>query len=311
MGDKLRKVRRGEPLRIPAATFNCMIDAAGDFADRMHRMGAGAAIRACGVDTGEILVRNDSGADVEGFAILGVDSIVISPTDSLDEFKNRPILSVITPAVPDHAEPFGKFVILAEPLAHVATEADRPIGRAVIDGLSVVKIDVQHADHEFAVIVDGQSTKLESAVSGAVQIIYKESGTGGKWAVVRIGGRRDRGFWAEITGNAADGTNRWKYAWSEVYKSGAGYGGWSTLTGGRSGTTGTNPARNTIEDMNTGGAAHVEGCGVDVDHLDTDDWTFAIMPCTTGNKVWMISVPYGTGTEFWFAHVNGVDGVCD
>jgi len=119
------------------------------------------------------------------------------------------------------------------------------------------------------------------------------------------------GFWAEITGNASDGTNRWKYAFSEVYKSSSGYGGWAMLSGGRSGTTSTNPARNTIEDMNTGADAHVEGCGVDVDHLDTTDWTFEIMPCTTGNIVWMREVAQGESTEYWFSYENGVDGECD
>jgi len=118
-------------------------------------------------------------------------------------------------------------------------------------------------------------------------------------------------FWAEITGNAADGTNRWKYAWSEVYKASAGYGGWSALSGGRSGTTTADPARNTIENMNTGGASHVEGCGVDVDNLDTGYYTFSIMPCTTGNIVRVHEVRQGENSEYWFSYINGVDGGCD
>lgn len=182
----MKKVRAGEPLRIPASTFNTFIDAARDYRNRTHGMGAGAAARAPGVDTGRILVRNDSGADADRFGILGIDSIVISPTDNADEFKNRPILSLIAPAVPDHSE---NFVVLAEPLRHEATVADRPIGEAVIDGITVVLVDVQDADHEFAVVVNAQSTKLQSASNGPVQIIYKEAGTGDKWAVVRLGGK--------------------------------------------------------------------------------------------------------------------------
>ena len=123
----------------------------------------------------------------------------------------------------------------------------------------------------------------------------------------------DYPFPAEITGNAADGTHRWKYAWSEVYKSGAGYGNWSTLDGGRSGTTGSNPARNTIEDMNTGADAHIEGNGVDPAHLDpaeTGSDTFAIMPCTSGNIAWMHEVDRGETIEYWFSYENGVDGDC-
>jgi len=120
-------------------------------------------------------------------------------------------------------------------------------------------------------------------------------------------------FWARIDGNAADGTNRWKYAWTEVYKSSAGYGGWATLSGGRSGTTSTDPARNTVEDMNTGADAHVEGNGVDPANLDpaqTGSDTFEIMPCTTGNIVRIGEVLQGSNVEYWFSYENGVNGDC-
>jgi len=120
-------------------------------------------------------------------------------------------------------------------------------------------------------------------------------------------------FWAKIDGNAADGTNRWKYAWTEVYKSSAGYGGWATLSGGRSGTTSSGPARNTIEDMNTGADAHVVGNGVDPANLDpaqTGSDTFEIMPCTTGNIVRIHEVLQGSNVEYWFSYENGVNGDC-
>ncbi|MBT3201530.1 MAG: hypothetical protein HN350_16635 [Phycisphaerales bacterium] len=120
-------------------------------------------------------------------------------------------------------------------------------------------------------------------------------------------------FWASITGSAADGANRWKYAFSEVYKSSAGYGGWATLSGGRSGTTSTNPARNSIEDMNTGADSHVEGNGVDPANLDpaaTGSDTFSLMPCTSGNIVQMRQVDCGSAVEYWFSYENGVDGDC-
>jgi len=126
-------------------------------------------------------------------------------------------------------------------------------------------------------------------------------------------GRGAETFLAKIDGNAADGTNRWKYAWTEVYKSGAGYGGWATLSGGRSGTTSTDPARNTIEDMNTGADAHIEGNGVDPANLDpaaTGGDTFEIMPCTAGNIVRVHEVLQGAGVEYWFSYENGVDGDC-
>jgi len=115
---------------------------------------------------------------------------------------------------------------------------------------------------------------------------------------------RLQGFIARITGNAADGTNRWKYTFVEVEQTTAEYGGWTTLASGRAGT-----ARNLIEDINS--AAGVQGNGVDLGHLDTTDYTFALQPAPANVIVRMWEVPYGTMTEYWFQYENGVDGTCD
>ena len=39
MGDMLKKVQPGDPLKIPAATFNAMIDAARDYQNRQRYAG--------------------------------------------------------------------------------------------------------------------------------------------------------------------------------------------------------------------------------------------------------------------------------
>ena len=114
-------------------------------------------------------------------------------------------------------------------------------------------------------------------------------------------------FPARIGAATADGY-RWTYAFVEVAKTVAGYGGWTTLTGGRTGT-----AYNTIEDMNS--ASGVQGNGVDRAHLDTAAYTFAIQPCPEGNVVWMRTIRFKVGeeakVEYWFSYENGVDGECD
>ena len=115
------------------------------------------------------------------------------------------------------------------------------------------------------------------------------------------------GFWAKIGANAADGTNRWKYAWTEQTKSSAGYGGWGNLSGGRSGTTGISPARNSIEDMNDG--TGVQGNGVDIDGTAFPAG-FSVQACPANNIVWMESVSVGTAVEYWFSYENGIDGTC-
>jgi hypothetical protein len=63
MSDTLKKVKAGDPLVIPAATFNTFVDAARDFLARQHRQ------TQSGTPSGRhnciVLVRNGSGADRE------------------------------------------------------------------------------------------------------------------------------------------------------------------------------------------------------------------------------------------------------
>jgi len=112
------------------------------------------------------------------------------------------------------------------------------------------------------------------------------------------------GFFARISGNTADGTNRWYYSFVEVEKTGAGYDNWTTQAGGRTGT-----ARNLSEDIND--AAGVQGNGVDLANLDTADYTFTIQAVPTNGLVRVWETRTGATTEYWFQYENGVDGTCD
>ena len=177
MGDALKKVKSGDPLVIPSQTFNTFIDAA-----RAHKASQQASSQAeCRAfrQSGIVLVKNASGADRQRFDVLGIDSPLISPTDNEDAFKNKVVLSGVTPASADH---LGRFVVLLEPLA------DGKVGMACVAGVCVVHVDVQHDSHQFADIKDGEAASLESRDSSAATILWKESGTGLKWAVVHIAG---------------------------------------------------------------------------------------------------------------------------
>ena len=117
--------------------------------------------------------------------------------------------------------------------------------------------------------------------------------------------RRQPAFPAKITASATDSTNRWTYSFVEVVKKTAGYGGWSTRTGGRTGT-----ARNMFEDMNNG--AGIEGNGINVDGTDFPAG-FAVQPVPAGTIVMVYRVLEASAgaQEFWFDFVNAVDGECD
>ena len=176
MGDHLKRVKSGDPLVIPASTFNLFIDAA-----QAHQAGqravGGEGIRSL-TRAGTVQVQNDSGADVGRFGVLGIDGPVIGPDDNLVEFQGRLTLSGVTPVAGMHD---GRFVILLDPLG-----AGR-IGRACASGLTVARVDVSDVSHGYADIDDGDASHLASGDSGAAAILWKEAGTGEKWAVVKLG----------------------------------------------------------------------------------------------------------------------------
>jgi hypothetical protein len=177
-GGAFTTVRPGDKLRISAReknAWNEVAKAAGlsqfDSSDR-RRGGAGD-------DGVSLLVKNTTGGDLNQFSIVGIDGILFSPSDNLDGFKNGPVLTGVTPADPDHVH---KFAVLLAPAK------DDTLALAKLAGPCVVKVDVSDVDHPFATISDGDATKLVSHSTQGVPILYKESGTGTKWAVVLLGG---------------------------------------------------------------------------------------------------------------------------
>jgi len=181
MSEPLKKVRSGERLRIPASTYNAFVDAA-----QAHRNRQGIQSRT-GRDVapdGTILVRNDTGVDQSQFAILGLSGPLFEPTN-LQAFKNHPrIVKGIAPATGTHD---NKFVVLAQPIAA------GKMGRAIISGVYLAKVNVTNADHDYATITNAQTGYFTSAASGPVQILWKETGTGEKWAQIIVRGTASGG----------------------------------------------------------------------------------------------------------------------
>ncbi|HPP28896.1 MAG TPA: hypothetical protein PLV57_20505 [Phycisphaerae bacterium] len=175
MGE-LKKVQSGSPLVIPAQTFNAFIDAARDYQDR--QLGQQRTALSSSNDSGMVLLKNISGADRARFEILGINTPLIQPADNLDQFVNRPALSGVTPTAANH---WGKFGVLAEPIRNGA------LGWAWVSGVCPVKIDIANANHWHADIADGSAAYLKSSGGGAARILWKDSGTGVRWAVVRLG----------------------------------------------------------------------------------------------------------------------------
>ena len=146
---------------------------------KTHRGRDGPTLKQVVRQTGIVLVANESGYDRERFDVLGISNVFPGPDDNLPAFENGPVLDGITPDIDDHV---GKFAILQEPAV------DEAIVPAVVSGVTVAKVDITDEDHGFAEIEDAEAGNLISGNSGLATILWKESGTGVKWAVIRIGG---------------------------------------------------------------------------------------------------------------------------
>ena len=172
------KVRPGEPLRLPAGLYNGLVDLYRAW--REGRLGGGAAPPPPPADhPGVIIVKNDSGADQDRLAILGIAAPFEAPADYEEGFLREVGLKCVIPYLGSH---FGRFVILQNPIP------DGGYGKALVFGITAVKIDMENEAHQFADVDDGVTTVLASGTSGAARIIWVESGTGEKWAYVALAG---------------------------------------------------------------------------------------------------------------------------
>ena len=178
------KVKIGDPLRISTAAYNAFVDAA--MAHRSQQHGVAGRQEPFFLDGRNLVrVKNTSDAAIGQFGILGVDGVIFEPSGNLAMFKQEVALLGGTPAVSAHSS--GRFVVCAEPI-----DSGR-IGLAWGAGVCLAQINVGDESHRFADIAEGDSACLASSSSGPCTILWKESGTGQKWAVIRFGGISEGG----------------------------------------------------------------------------------------------------------------------
>ncbi|MCC6910333.1 MAG: hypothetical protein IT430_20555 [Phycisphaerales bacterium] len=171
----LRKVKSGDPLKIPAAAYNAFVDAAVDLRQRQHE--ESREPQRLRRDSDVILVLNSTASTVNRFGVLAITDPIIAPTDAL-ELERVAFTGVVSAA--EHA---GKFAILLE------TAAPGAIVRAAMGGVVPVKVGLLQPDDEFADVAPGQTGYLNSGDSGTAQILWVESSlVPVRQAIVRLGG---------------------------------------------------------------------------------------------------------------------------
>lgn len=175
-----RRVQRGEPLKISAATWNDMLDALATW-KRSAKAGVitddGLPPQPCIVD-----VRNDSGSDRLQFEILGIGGVTILPTENTEEFRERHVIKGLTPTA-DHV---NKFVVLQEDIP------DGEIGRGIVCGVTPAMVDMDRAIDGFAKAKSGAYT-LTSSTGGASRILYTDGTTASQTALINVGAGKASG----------------------------------------------------------------------------------------------------------------------
>lgn len=181
----LRKVTPGQKLRVPVDTWNTLIDAAQDYQRRTLRRGAelGRDVRSTGI----VLVKNASGQDCFRYDILGVDdqAVVVDPDENEQEFLQRIVLSAVKPK-DKHKD---SFCVLQEPAK------DGTFCRAMLIGVTQAWVDIKAATDTHAEPKVDTIGNLVSGTSGIARILWKQSGTGVKLAILRLGGGGGASSW--------------------------------------------------------------------------------------------------------------------
>lgn len=296
-----QKVSPGDPLEIQSETWNALVDVAMQARGGGGRTGSayGPAARS----TTLVRVKNGTGSAIPRYRAVGVTGLVVVPpaspsgqsgADAVSEFLRDPVMVVGLPVASDA----GRWLVLLEPL-----EAGQ-VGVAVAEGVTPCRVNVAAGAMRVDVVA---GSSLPSVSNAGYEILWLASGTGERWAMVRVGGSAET-FTARITGSTRDGSNwRWTYSFTEVAKTAAGYGGWTDVSGGR---TGTDTLYNLTEDQN--GASGKLGNGVTVVSGSTPiaDTTITPQPIPTGTRVRVWPVGIGGAVEYWCQVENGLDGGC-
>jgi len=245
-----------------------------------------------------IKVKNNSGTDVTRFGVMGLGDVQMTHADAPEQFFEQVYMDGEEPAVGTHD---GRFCIALDFIP------DGEIGRAVVTGLVQCQVTINDDAHEYATITDASVAKLSSQGTGYARILWKAGTTGDQWAIVHLEPFHAESFWAKITGNAADGTNKWKYAWTEQQRTAT---GWQDLSGGRTGTTTTDFAVNANEANNDG--TGVQGNSIDIDGTVFDDNSDLEIQPVQGDPVVRVWAEMSSTSTlvYTFEYVNAVDGEC-
>jgi hypothetical protein len=176
--DPLKRLRPGDRLSgIPADAWNAMADAAR--ADRAARTSVTAEAGLVFRQSSIIKVKNVSGSDVPRGGVVELTGFLIDPADSLDGFLAGPAFEGDTPAAD------ATMVAVA-----IDPTPDSSIGRFVVSGVAVAKVDVTDEDHLFCRPDGSVDEMVSDATRGPCRILAQGEG----YAYVLLGAGASAGM---------------------------------------------------------------------------------------------------------------------
>lgn len=166
-----RRVQDGDPLIIQPKDWNRMLDGLD------HSNGAGPGRAGAFRQTVTVNIRNDVGADLPRFGVVGLGSPLITPDVNEDEFLRSICLSGV--AASPESDYDLKWGITLRPIRK------DEFGPVVIQGLCYCMLD--DATATTAQPKDGSFLTLTGADCGLARVIWRAAGTGPQWAIVCLG----------------------------------------------------------------------------------------------------------------------------
>lgn len=181
MSNPYAKVTPGQQLRISASWYNAVTDLLlrSGLAD-----GIGGGAASVSSFDGQLIVRvkNTGSAEIPRFMPCCITGSVFEPaTQSIEQ----PLVNLMTLTCVRAGETAERV-----PQVAIVLETIQPgkIGRAALVGACPALISVGNALHDSCDVTPGNG-KLVSMYGGSFPILWKESGTGDKTAIVMLGGR--------------------------------------------------------------------------------------------------------------------------
>lgn len=159
--------------RLTAADVNRLTRAAQELARQLEA--APAALRTLkGQAAGGVVIQvcNDTGETLYPQQVAGLDDVVFQTA-----ILSEPVIVHLVMPTAAHA---GKFAVVLDEIP------DQGIGRAMIYGVAVVKINLTSTAHDHAEIAADQVAYLESGATGSAEILWSEGEVGEVWGVVRF-----------------------------------------------------------------------------------------------------------------------------